>query len=350
MQLHNMLKLKAGWISGPGPEQAGVLSSRVRLARNLADSRFPGKASPKDLKAVLEKCWEAARKTKSLSKAAYLGLKELEPLDRRFLMERHLISHELADQNESRGVVIGDKEMLSLMVNEEDHLRLQSIEAGFSLKEAYKKAAELDADLSNKISFAFDGQWGHLTACPTNVGTGMRASCLVHLPALGLQGKINPILEGLSRLGMAIRGLYGEGTRVLGDFFQISNATALGRSEEEMIGNLESALKALVQKEKQAQKEIAEGSDRLRLEDRIYRSLGILQQARSISFEESMQHLSSLRLGLSLKLELTCDLTSLNELLLILQPAHVQMAAHKELSPAERDFLRAQILRKRLAP
>ena len=340
MQLQNMLKFKMGWIQPPSRPSI-MLSSRIRLARNLRDRPYPNLASGKDLEANLREVFETAKKIKFLSKSAYLPLRELDPLDRRFLMERHLISHQLADLPAGRGVIVGEKELVSIMVNEEDHLRIQVMGPGTSLSEIWREASRLEEELGERLPFAYDARWGHLTACPTNTGTGLRASYLVHLPALSQAEQINKILEGLTRLGMVVRGLYGEGTRVLGDFYQISNATSMGRREEEFIEVLERMAKSLVQYEKEAQQLLLSGTRRKKTEDGIFRSLGILRYARSISFEETMQHLSRLRLGLSLGLDLPMEWSTLNELLILAQPAHTQMIAGKELEASERDAARA---------
>ncbi|MBI4051924.1 MAG: protein arginine kinase [Elusimicrobia bacterium] len=343
-----MLKFKMGWASATGPEVGTVLSSRIRLARNLSDYPFPNHAEPKELKELMEVSFEALRKSKHISRGAHLKLEDLDHTDRRFLMERHLISHQLMTENKSRGVTIGEKEILSVMINEEDHLRLQGISPGLSLKETWERVEALEDDLGKKLRYAFDPKLGYLTACPTNVGTGLRASCLVHLPALTLTGQINRVLEGLSRLSLVARGLYGEGTQVMGDFFQISNATSLGHKEQEFIDNLEKVVQTLIQREKETQKNLAEGPQRIKTEDMVYRSLGILTHARSISFEEAMQHFSYIRMGLSLGWEMPATLEDLNELQILAQPAHIQMVAQKELQPSERDLLRATLFRRRL--
>ncbi|MBI4057167.1 MAG: protein arginine kinase [Elusimicrobia bacterium] len=343
-----MLKFKMGWASATGPDPEIVLSSRIRLARNFSHARFPHHSTPKELKEVLDQSFEALRKSKPFLRGAFLNLEELDSTDRRFLMERHLISHHLMKESKFRGVSVGEEEILSVMINEEDHLRIQGINSGLSLKEVGAQVKALDEELGKKLPYAFETKLGFLTACPTNVGTGLRASCLVHLPALTLTGQINRVLEGLSRLSLVARGFYGEGTQVMGDFFQISNATSLGHAEQDFTDNLEQVVRTLIQREKENQKNLAEGTQKLKTENLVYRSLGILTHARSISFEEAMQHLSYVRMGLSLKWDIPASLEDLNELQVLSQPAHIQMQAQKELEPLERDEFRATLIRKRL--
>lgn len=348
MQLKNMLRVKMGWAHAGGPRNEFVLSSRVRLARNLADHNFPSRADSKTFAAVIAECFRAAEKAPSLAGAARIRLDELEPLERRFLVERHLISNLLAAKPKGRGVVVGEADRLSMMINEEDHLRLQGVDSGLCLPELLKKAGALDDDLSGELKAAFHASWGYLAACPTNTGTGLRASCLVHLPGLSLTGTINRVLEGLSRLGVNARGLYGEGTQVMGDLYQISNATALGRREEEIIERISQVVERLIAKEAETREEFVRGPQKLRLEDLIYRAVGTLSSARIISFEETMQNLSYLRLGLALRWKLPADIETVNELLVLAQPAHIQMLAGKELEPGDRDFLRATLLRRKI--
>ncbi|MBI5244694.1 MAG: ATP--guanido phosphotransferase [Elusimicrobia bacterium] len=349
MQLSNMLRFKMGWAEPAGPSHEVVLSSRVRLARNLSGRPFPGRSTPKATAAVLSEALAAARKAKALAKAASILLEELEETERVFLVERYLISRLLAQATRSRGVVVGEREILSLMINEEDHLRLQGIDSGLCLEKLFDQTDSVDDDLSRSLEFAFHPDWGYLAACPTNAGTGLRASCLVHLPGLGLTGQINRVLDGLSRLGVVVRGLYGEGTKVTGDLYQVSNATALGPAERSLISSVSKVVGTLVQRELEARRSLAEGSHGTRLEDLVYRSLGVLQNARVISYEESMQHLSYIRLALSLGWKIPASLDAVNELTVLARPGHIQMLAGRALDAGERDFLRASLLRKKFS-
>ncbi|HBL16604.1 MAG: hypothetical protein A2X36_15985 [Elusimicrobia bacterium GWA2_69_24] len=348
MLLHNMLSSKMGWASPTGPRHEVVLSSRVRLARNLSRHPFPARAGKKVLAAVLSEAFSAAARCPSLKEGARIELDEADDVDRLFLVERHLISNLLASQPVQRGVAVGERDVLSLMVNEEDHLRLQAIDSGLALKEVLTQALKLDNELGASLDLAFHPEWGFLAACPTNTGTGMRASCLVHLIGLSLTGQINSTLEELSRHGVITRGLYGEGTKVMGDFYQISNAVALGPTEEELIAGVTTAVSRLVDAESIARRELSTGSRKTHLEDLVYRSLAVLFSARLISYEEAMQHLSRVRMGLSLGWAMPADLNAVNELVVLAQPAHIQMLAGKALEPQDRDFLRATLLRRKL--
>jgi protein arginine kinase len=347
MNLQGMLRCRMGWAQAEGHSHDVVLASRVRLARNLAAAQFPGRAKAAALKAVREQVFAAARRT-YLKGAAYLELEGLDAADLRFLAERHLISPGLAGRPGQGGAVVDPRECLNLMVNEEDHLRLFALAPGLDLPQAARAAGGLDDELSRGLGFAFRRDWGYLTACPTNLGTGMRASALVHLVGLGLSGCINKLLETLPRAGLIARGLYGEGTKVMGDFFQISNATGLGRSEAELAAAVEGAVEALVRRENEARRKLAAGPDRTRLEDTVYRAIGALAGARLLSFEESCRHLSALRLGLSLGWEVPGDLGTVNELMVMTQPAHLAMLAERPLSGEDEAVLRASLVRRRL--
>ncbi len=346
MQLQTMLRFRAGWAEAEGPEHAVVLSTRVRLARNLR-LPFPSHLGPAGLKRSLDAVFSAA-KTAGLKDAAFFKLADLDDADRAFLVERHLASPALAAKPAHRGLVVGERENLTAMVNEEDHLRLAALQSGLRLREAHAAVDRLDDGLSAALDFAFRDDLGFLTACPTNLGTGLRASCLMHLPALTMTGAVARLIEGLTRAGLIARGLYGEGTRVVGDFFQISNATGFGRTEAEILAALERSAAAIVAREKEARAALSTGAARVKLEDEIHRSLGLLCSARLVGFEEAQQHLSRLRLGLALGWKLPADLALVNELTLSTQPAHLDLLAQKELTPLDRDALRAALVRRRL--
>jgi protein arginine kinase len=349
VRLANMLRCRMGWSAPSGPDHEVVLSSRLRLARNLAGFPFPGRASPAQARSVLSKAFSAAAASRSLLKAARIQLDEVDAVDRLFLTERHLISPHLARTPEGRGVVVGEREVLSLMVNEEDHLRLQGIDSGLCLEGLHSRVDAADDELGRSLDEAWREDWGFLTACPTNAGTGLRASALVHLPGLGLCGGINRVLDGLSRSGVAVRGLYGEGTRVMGDFYQVSNASTLGPPEEALLAGVSKVVRSLVRRELEARRSLAQGEDRSRIEDLVYRSLGTLRAARMISFEEALQHLSFVRMAIPLGWRLGADIDTVNELTAMARPGHIQMLAGRELPAGERDFLRAELLRKKFS-
>ncbi|MBI4370729.1 MAG: ATP--guanido phosphotransferase [Elusimicrobia bacterium] len=346
MQLQAMLRFRTGWAEAEGPEHEVVLATRARLARNLR-LPFPGRAGAAVLKRVLEQVLAAAPKA-GLKGAAVFKLSDLDETDRTFLVERHLASPALATRPAGRGVIVGERETLAVMVNEEDHLRLAALLPGLRLREAHAAADRLDDGLSAALDFAFRDDLGFLTACPTNLGTGLRASCLMHLPGLVMTGALGRLLEGLTRAGLVARGLYGEGTRVIGDFFQISNATGFGRSEAEILAALEKAAAAIVGREKEARAALSAEASRTRLEDEVHRSAALLAAARLLSFEEAQHHLSRLRLGLALGWKLPGDLAAVNDLTLATQPAHLDLSAEKTLFPQERDALRASLVRRRL--
>jgi protein arginine kinase len=346
MQLQTMLRFRAGWAEASGPEHAVVLSSRVRLARNLR-APFPSHLGPAGLKRVLEQAFAAAQAA-GLKNAAFFKFSDLDHTDRAFLVERHLASPSLAAHPAHRAVIVGENEALAAMVNEEDHLRLAALLPGLQLREAHAAADRLDDGLSASLDFAFQDDLGYLTACPTNLGTGMRASCLVHLPALTMTGAVGRLIDSLTRAGLIARGLYGEGTRVVGDFFQISNATGFGRTEGEILAALERSVAAIVSREKEARAALSSGAAKLKFEDEIHRSLGLLGAARLLPFEEGQQHLSRLRLGVALGWKVPADMSLVNELTLTTQPAHLDLLAQRELSPLDRDALRASLVRRRL--
>ena len=346
MQLQTMLRFRTGWAEAEGPEHAVVFSTRVRLARNLR-APFPSRLGPAGLKRILDQTFAAAHAA-GLKNAAYFKFSDLDHTDRTFLVERHLASPHLAVHPAHRAVIVGERESLVAMINEEDHLRLAALLPGLQLREAHAAADRLDDGLSASLDFAFRDDLGYLTACPTNLGTGMRASCLVHLPALMLTGAGGRLIDSLTRAGLIARGLYGEGTKVVGDFFQISNATGFGRTEGEILAALERSVAAIVAREKEARAALSSGAAKLKLEDDIYRGLGLLGSARLLSFEEGQQHLSRLRLGLALGWKLPADLALVNELTLTTQPAHLDLLAQKELSALDRDSLRASLVRRRL--
>lgn len=346
MQLHNMLRFKTAWAEARGPEHEVVLSTRVRLARNLRGP-FPGHIGPHTLKKTLDYAFHALKHV-NLKNAAYFKMADLDETDREFLVERHLASPVLAAHPAQRGVVVGENETVVVMVNEEDHLRLACLLPGQQLRDAHASVDRLDDGLSAVLDFAFRDDLGYLTACPTNLGTGMRASCLVHLPGLTMTGAVGKLLESLGRAGLIARGLYGEGTKVVGDFFQLSNATGFGRTEGEILAALEKSVAAIVDREKEARAGLSAGAAKVRLEDEVHRSVALLGAARLLSFEESQHHLSRLRLGLALGWKLPSDLSVVNELTLSTQPAHLDMLAEKVLSPLQRDALRASLVRRRL--
>lgn len=337
------------WANARGAWPDMIFSTRVRFARNLEGFPFPGRAEPRQLAEIRRSALAAAKGIDSFSRGHFLKLEALGQLEKRFLVERHHVSHALASAVLPAGAAVSNDEALSVMINEEDHLRFQCLNAGFAIEETFKAALKLDEALGRALPFAFGARLGFLTACPTNTGTGMRVSCLVHLPALSRLGQMPQVLESLSRLGVTARGIYGEGTYVLGDFYQISNATCLGRSEEEFCGNMDRVLRNLIRQEISARETLLKGGLKLKTEDAVFRALGLLKHARALSYEEFMQNVSLTRMGAAMGWDMGVDFSTFNQVTLLMQPAHIQAAAGRGLNPAERDAFRAESLRKALA-
>lgn len=350
MSIDGLTKPRCTWFNVVGPLVDTVISSRVRLARNLAGFCFPHHAPALELENIMQTTVAAMKQTKFLNNAITIFLEYANKLDRQFLLERHLISQEYTKSGRFRVVVVGENEMLSVMVNEEDHLRLQSIHSGFSVKTAWQVVDALDDELAQYLNYAVNAQYGYLTACPTNVGTGIRASVMLHLPALVMTKQIDKVLQSISQLGLAIRGLYGEGSEVLGDLYQISNQTTLGQSEETVVTYIENYVKQIIGREQSARAQLQKET-RNEVEDAVYRAYGILRHARLISVREALNLLSHLRLGVNLGW-IDIPLAAINELMIITQPAHLQALFDKEfdkeLDSRSRDVMRAKVIRERL--
>jgi len=347
MQLENMLKQKIGWLETKETSPDIAISSRIRVARNLKGVPFPQKASKEEQKESFEKVKAACEEIAYFKGSPILNLQDFDRVDREFLLERHLISHEHSRGDGVRGLVIGDKELISLMINEEDHIRLQGMQPGLELQQAWDILGRIDEEMDKRLDYAFSPDIGYLTACPTNTGTGMRASVLMHLPALVMSEEINKVLQALSKIGMVARGLYGEGTKVMGDLFQISNQVTLGPTEEGLIDNLERVVKQVIDYEIKSRNTMFK-ENKAKIMDVIFRAYGLLVNARQVSFAETMELLSKVRLGIYFHLELDIKLETLNELMVLTQPAHLQESVGRELAPARRDFIRAQMIREKL--
>lgn len=344
-RLNRLARRAPGWMEEPGPHAASVLSSRVRLARNLASVPFPSEND--DLSGVLKRIERATAAVPQLSASELWVFDDFEPEDLEFLIERRLVSRDLARGHRTRGVLVGPDEARSIMINEEDHYRLQSVATGLRLGEALDRIAELDRELEKHIEFAFDEKLGYLTACPTNVGTGMRASVLAHLPALVLTRRAKKVVRGVAAMGLAVRGFYGEGTEVQGNFFQISNQTTLGRDEHDIVSRLSEVVEQVLGYEEEARETMLR-SARLQVEDKVYRAFATLTHARSLDPEEVVSLASAVRFGVGLELDDLCDVAALNEILVVSQPAHVRRIAGRELDRDEERHLRAALVRARL--
>jgi len=347
MQLKDLLTHTSEWLKGTGPNSDIVISSRIRLARNLDKIPFPHQANKKQGEQVFQAVEEAKKSTAYLKNTTTFELEDLDSVDKQFLIERHLMSYEHAQKTDHKALIIDDEEIVAIMVNEEDHIRMQVMQSGFNLFEAWNIINKIDDCLAKELHFAFLADWGYLTACPTNTGTGMRGSVMLHLPALVMTRQINRVLAAIAKLSFTTRGLYGEGTQATGNFFQVSNQVSLGRAEEEIIENINGLIKQIVEQENQAREGMF-SRNRAMLEDRINRSFGILKSAHIITSQETIELLSLLRLGCDLGMIKELDRRTINELFIITQPAHLQKIENKKLSTQERDIKRAELIRSRL--
>jgi protein arginine kinase len=338
------------WLDASGPEGHVVLSTRVRLARNLDGRKFTIRTTEADREGILAEVVEAGRKTTQLRDAAVIRVDAVEPFDRQLLHERHLISKELAGLEGGavrKGAALITNGDVAVMVNEEDHLRLQCLSSGFALSEAYLELDRLDTELGKELPFAFHQEFGYLTSCPTNAGTGLRASVLIHLPGLVLTKEIGKVLQGLSQVGLTFRGLYGEGSEVVGNFFQLSNQTTLGKSEQELLEHLGTMVRKVIEYEQQA-RGILERDAPTVIADKVWRAYGLLRYARTLSFEETMNLLSGVRLGVGLNLVSDLSVYTLNKLLVFTQPAHLARMEGKMVGDPELPTVRATYVRQLL--
>jgi protein arginine kinase len=327
---------------------AVVLMTRIRLARNLAGHRFPGWCRENQRDAVLARCREALSATAAMKRSVNTPVADLTELDKQILVERHLISRELSGSKHGGGLVINRDQTVSVMINEEDHLRIQVLRAGFQLKKAWTQIDALDNELEERLDYAFDPALGYLTACPTNLGTGMRASAMMHLPALVISSQMEKVVRAVNQLGMVVRGLFGEGSDASGSIFQISNQTTLGESEEAILKRLGSVLQSIVEHELNAREKLLE-ADSAKLFDKIGRAYGILQNCHQLSSSEAMNLLSLLRLGIDLGLFPEPTRAVTDKLFIEAQPGHVQAAAKFDLDANRRDALRAERIRQEFA-
>ena len=350
MELHEFLIAPAEIARRKGPHDRIVMSSRVRLARNLRDLAFPGWAKKPERVRVLELIRPAVEALPEMKGAFSEAMDSLGTLDKQILVERHLISREHAAKSAGSGLVLNRDETLCFMINEEDHLRMQALRPGLQLRQAWKAIDQADSLLEKKLAYAFSSELGYLTACPTNLGTGIRVSAMLHLPGLVLAEQINPIIQSVNKLGLAVRGLYGEGTEALGNVFQVSNQMTLGEEESAIVERLEKVLAQIIEHEENARATLLEKKPKLGVYNPIGRAYGNLANAHSISSKETMNLLSLMRLGVDLGLFPGVDRSLVDELFILTQPAHLQKCHAEKLSAEERDLLRADMLRERLKP
>lgn len=337
----------SNWIKGGGPSNEIILSTRVRLARNLSNTPFPPLLNKENGAVVIDKIYDEDTRNSIFKGYKYYNMQDIGSVDRYVLVERHLISPNLAAQGSMGAALISQDEKVSIMLNEEDHIRIQTVMPGLQLREAWNIASSIDDKIESKVDYAFDERFGYLTSCPTNVGTGLRASVMIHLPGLNISSNINKILRAVTQVGLTIRGIYGEGTEFIGNIFQISNQITLGRSEEETIDNLTGITEQIIDKEKEARNLLLQ-NNRIMLEDKVWRAWGIMTNARSISGQESMKLLSEIRLGIDMGILKSIPISVLNEIMVDTNNASLQKRASMELNTPERDIIRAEEIRKLL--
>lgn len=324
------------------------MSSRIRLARNMSDQPFPGWMKKQQRLDAMNEIIEALEKLPDFKKSSRkILMEELSPLDKQLLVEQHLISREHAAKNNGSGVMIDSTENLSIMVNEEDHMRIQVILPGYQMSDAWKLADSIDSRLEESLNFAFSPTLGYLTACPTNVGTGMRASAMLHLPGLVLSDQVNKVIKSVNQIGLAVRGLYGEGTEALGNLFQISNQMTLGESEEDIINRLVKVVNKIIETEANARGKLLQDQGRV-VADQLGRSYGVLANCYALSSKEALNLLSMMILGVDLGIMPATLKKTVNDLFIQTQPAHLQRSAGKKLNASERDAMRADTLREAL--
>lgn len=339
------------WLRGAGPHSEIVISSRVRLARNLAGYPFVGRANEAQRSEILNRCRTEVTRGRLGDGLLWVDLADSTALDRQLLVERHLISrqHASAGDDLPRSVAIGADETFAIMVNEEDHLRIQALRSGMQLAEAFEQTSQIDDLLEEQMDFAYSQRFGYLTACPTNVGTGIRVSVMLHLPALRLTGEIEKVRRAARDMRLAVRGLFGEGSEALGDLYQVSNQTTLGRSEQELLMEFQQdVVPQIIAYEQQARQALMQQRES-QLDDKVWRAWALLTNARMLSAEEVLSLLSHLRLGINLGRITTVDIPTVNELFLLMQPAHLQKLSGSEMPPAKRREVRAKLIRQRLS-
>ncbi|USK70395.1 protein arginine kinase [Peribacillus asahii] len=339
----------SSWMNHEGPESDIVLSSRVRLARNFKEYTFPTLFSHEEAKSILEliKKRLESEVNSEIGQLEMIEMEQLQALEKRVLVEKYLISPKLVDESTHGACLLSDDEVISVMINEEDHVRIQCLMSGLQLTKALQLANILDDWLEEAIDYAYDEERGYLTSCPTNVGTGLRASVMMHLPGLVLTQQINKIIPAINQLGLVVRGMYGEGSQALGNIFQISNQITLGKSEKDIVEDLTSVVQQIIAQERAAREALVKTSN-IQLEDRVFRSYGILSNARIIETKEASTCISDVRLGIDLGYIQNISESILNELMILTQPGFLQKYAGGPLRPYERDMRRAALIRERL--
>lgn len=348
MNLDAFTRTSGEWLRGTGPDSDIVMSSRIRLARNLAQFPFINRCTESTLGEIEQLMRPIITSLPMDEKLSYLDVNKLSNLDRQFIVERQLISREHAERSGPRGVGLDSEENIGIMVNEEDHLRLQVLRSGFSLDECWDTINRIDDLLEQEVTYAFSEEFGYLTACPTNVGTGIRVSVMLHLPALVITKEIQKVFQALQKINLAVRGLYGEGSQAMGDFYQISNQVTLGQTEHQLIDSIKEVVPNIISYERRVRNSLLK-ENRQGLHDQVSRAYGILSTAQTISSEETMHLLSSVRMGVNLGLIEGLPISTLNEMFIFTQPAHLQKLQGGELESGERNAARANYLRQRIS-
>ncbi|HYC71401.1 MAG TPA: protein arginine kinase [Opitutaceae bacterium] len=348
MKINELIAASSELTDTAANKSAVVLMTRIRLARNLAQTPFPGWAKEPQRRQIFETCLQAVASVPQMKRGLALGLDELNELERQILVERHLISRELSHGKAGAGVVVSKDQSLVVMINEEDHLRIQSLRAGFCFKKVWNAINQLDSALEEHLDFAFSPQLGYLTACPTNLGTAIRASTMMHLPALVISGQMEKVVRAVAQLGMAVRGLFGEGSDASGSIFQISNQTTLGETEDEIIKHLTGVLNTIIEQELNARAKLVE-AEPAKLFDKIGRAYGILQNGYLLNSGEAMNLLSLIRLGIDLDVFPDTQRAIVDRLFIECQPGHIQHAAKVGIEPGQRDVMRGALLRAEFA-
>lgn len=347
MNLHDFLAPPSETARRQGPHDRIVMSSRVRLARNVREFPFPGWAKKVERVLVYENIRPAVVSLPELEGCFCEAMDKLSALDKQVLVERHLISREHAAKSAGSGMALNREETLCLMINEEDHLRMQALRPGLQLRQAWAALDAVDSQLEKRLNYAFTSELGYLTACPTNLGTGIRVSAMLHLPGLVLADQINAIIQSVNKLGLAVRGLYGEGTEALGNVFQVSNQMTLGETELAIVERLEKVLAQIIEYEDNARASLVEKKPKT-IFNHIGRAYGVLANSYIIASKEAMNMLSFLRLGVDLGMFPGADRSLTDELFIMTQPAHLQRLHSEKLAAEERDLLRADMIRDRL--
>ncbi|HSH35930.1 protein arginine kinase, partial [Schnuerera sp.] len=328
------------WVEGTSSEEDVVVSTRIRLARNLKNYRFPQKMNIEESEKLTQEILNAMKDLFSNINYKFIRINNLTPLERVIFIEEHLISPGLIQKPDYGSFLLREDEKTTIMINEEDHLRIQTLLPGLNFEKGWDISSEIDDFLEGSLDFAFHEEFGYLTACPTNVGTGLRASVMVHLPSLSITGHVNNLINGLNKIGVTVRGLYGEGTEALGNLYQISNQITLGEGEEQIINKLKNVIHQILDKERNVRNNLL-NKRKNEMEDKIFRSLGILKYSRNITSKEAMKLLSNVRLGIEMGIINDIEFKEITKLMIEVQPASIQKYASKELTQEERDMFRS---------